>query len=187
MDSIPPGQPPYALVGGVTVTLYGQQAGLLNLAVVGQGGACGAAGPASAPGSAFWGGPPGARRATPARLTDQTYSRGQAHRGCAQPASSRPIVPVAATASMAALVAGLVLRTADHGAIGNRHDWLQGTRRVLYGITAETSSCRTSTGASRASSARRRCRPPAASLNNHEVRRRAPRTPTQHGNPNTAT
>jgi len=68
-----------------------------------------------------------------------------------------------------ALVADLVLRTADHGATGNRHDWLQGTRRVLYGITAETSSCRTSTGACRASSARRRCRPPAASLNNHEM------------------
>ena len=86
-----------------------------------------------------------------------------------------------------ALVAGLVLRTADHGATGNRHDWLQGTRRVLYGITAETSSCRTSTGACRASSARRRCRPPAASLNNHELRHRAPRTLTKHGNPNTAT
>jgi len=39
MNSIPPGQPTYALVGGVTATLYGQQAGLLNLAVVGQGGA----------------------------------------------------------------------------------------------------------------------------------------------------
>jgi len=51
-----------------------------------------------------------------------------------------------------ALVAGLVLRTADHGATGNRHDWLPGTRRVLYGITAETSSCRTSTGACRVSS-----------------------------------
>jgi len=79
------------------------------------------------------------------------------------------------------------LRTADHGATGNRHDWLQGTRRVLYGITAEASSCRTPTGACRASSARRRCRPPAASLTNHEVRHRAPRTLTQHGNPNTAT
>src|SRR6516162_2505892 len=42
-----------------------------------------------------------------------------------------------------ALVADLVLRTADHGATGNRHDWLPGTRRVLYGITAETSLCRT--------------------------------------------
>ena len=40
-------------------------AALPNLAVLDQGGACGAAGPASAPGSAL-GGPPGARRATSA-------------------------------------------------------------------------------------------------------------------------
>ena len=64
---------------------------LPNLAVFDQGGACGAAGPASAPGSAL-GGPPGARRARPTGDTehDGPYTAGRMQRTAISLGSDRP-------------------------------------------------------------------------------------------------
>jgi hypothetical protein len=66
-----------------------------------------AAGPASAPGSAFWAGPPGARGATLAGHTDQGGLTGARPGYRARPSSSPFIVQLAATASRPPLRASL--------------------------------------------------------------------------------
>ena len=79
------------------------RAALPNLAVFDQGGACGAAGPASAPGSAL-GGPPSARRATTHNGTRTVQLTRQARLGTAHSRLPRhPIVQLAVTTSMEAL------------------------------------------------------------------------------------